>query len=85
MDNILRITSPVYDLEFKGKKYPVREVFVALCGYQLVTTNELMNVLKKNFGQAPLNEAETLAYLICATVKTLKELESLEEIVYGTM
>lgn len=82
---IQRITSPVYDVEFKSKKYPVRDVYVALCGDQMVATKEFQSVLEENFGQAPEYEAETLDSVICATVDTTEALINLENIIYGTM
>lgn len=73
------VSSTVYDLKYKDKTYPVRFVFVPLCGGQMVVTRDLQKALESDFGMTPDCEAERLDQQIYAVVDSLEELQNFKE------
>lgn len=76
------ITSPVYDMEYNGETYPVRNVIIAYKGAGLYTTRDFAHSLIEDFGKTPDYRAEMLDQMIDGYVETREELENLEELLY---
>ena len=81
MEELVRILSPVYEITFKGKKYPVRRVLIQYTGTCYYATKELREALEANFGKYPF-EAEMLDQSVDTYLDSREQLENLEEILY---